>query len=237
MIWDVKKVIWRHCNGSKWQLLRRTTYLIWFAPYVSIWVISVLSETACFIVIMSHHNIPQNNIFTRPCLIIPLGSAYMHPKEQTLVTLEPKYKTFCSWKCSWKSSLQNGGHFLRGADELRKCYFVVYVLWCVMEVSIVPIIEMPWAITMDHPGEIRWNHFPYNCTVCVVMTHTHTLSLLHTHTHTNTHNTHTWCIPSLMLKTQSKMKRGFETFLHVQSFKTDFDIWIYMSGIYGIKEN
>ena len=38
----------------------------------------------------------------------------LEPWEQTSVKFQSKYKTFDSWKCSWKYRLPNGGHFVGG---------------------------------------------------------------------------------------------------------------------------
>ena len=97
-----------------------------------------------------------------------------------------------------------------------------------------PIIEMPWTITIDHAGQIRWNYFPYYCTVCVVKPLSLSLSLSLSRTHTQ--HTHTWCLPFLMLKPKAKWNGDFGLFCMSKVSKLIFDKWIDISGIYGITE-
>ena len=43
-----------------------------------------------------------------------LNHCQLDRQEQISVKFESKYKTFHSWKCTWKCRLWNGGHFVQG---------------------------------------------------------------------------------------------------------------------------
>ena len=103
--------LWQNC----WNFAKVETKVIFLnssppsAIYLCCWTGSALMQImAC-------------RLFSAKSLPEPMPTCcQLNLYEQSTVKFESKYKKNHSRKCVWKCSLQNGGHFVQGGDELTR---------------------------------------------------------------------------------------------------------------------